>query len=82
MKMFLMLKNQEIIPYTQVVFTLKKLCEYMFEKWDLTKRVVERMVGTLCSILSSKGEISPKFLILEAHMQSIHPDYVLPIFGT
>ena len=34
------------------------------------------------TILSSKGENSPKFSILEAHMQSIHPEHVLPIFGT
>ena len=80
MKMFLMLKIKKL-PYTQVFFTLKKLCEYMFEKWDLTKRVVERVGGTLCSILSSKGENSPKFSILEAHMQSIHPEHVQPIFG-
>ena len=81
MKMFLMLKIKKL-PYTQVIFTLKKICEYMFEKWDLVKRVVERVVGILCSILLSKGENSPKFWILEAHMQSIHSEHVLPIFGT
>ena len=42
----------------------------MFENLDLTKRVVERVVGGVVLILSYKGENSRKFWFLEAHMQS------------
>ena len=37
--------------------------------------------GGYC-VFNSVIENSPKFSILEAHMQSVHSDYVLPIFGT